>query len=166
MFNVFAQILVFNIVFVFVHRPYARVNQHMPAIRVYLDVENDMRPDFRLSREAFHGILSILSQRRDHGWGPTFEVLLFVYWLAHAVSYRVAARAFDMPNSTVCRILQRVAFDIRRCKAKVISVPTANMLGDIGRGFGQLAQRDAFNNAVGAIGGCHIRNKKNQAQSV
>ena len=128
----------------------------MPSIRVYLDVENDMRPDFRLSREAFHGILNILSQRRAHGWEPTFEVLLFFHWLAHGVSYRVAARAFDVPKSTVCRIVHRVAFDIRRCKATVISFPTANMLGDIGRGFGQLAQHDAFNNAVGAIDGCHI----------
>lgn len=80
---------------------------------------------------------------------------LFIGW-HNGVSYRVAARAFDVPKSTVCRIVHRVAFDIRRCKANVISFPTANMLGDIGRAFGQLAQHDAFNNAVGAIDGCHI----------
>ena len=33
------------------------------------------------------------------------------------------------------------------------------MLGDIGRGFCQLAQPDAFNNALGAIDGCHFRIK-------
>ena len=85
----------------------------------------------------------------------------FIGW-PKVLSYRVTARAFDAksPKSTVCRVVHRVSSDICRCKGKVISFPAASMLGDIGRGFGQLAQHDAFNNAVGAIDGCHIRIKR------
>ncbi|KAL7394000.1 hypothetical protein ABVT39_019127 [Epinephelus coioides] len=70
-----------------------------------MDPERDMKADFRLSRQAFTGLLTILSQERDHGWGHHLEALIFVLWLAHGVSYRVTAQAFDVPKTTVFRVV-------------------------------------------------------------
>uniref|UniRef100_UPI003AAC81F6 putative nuclease HARBI1 n=1 Tax=Centroberyx gerrardi TaxID=166262 RepID=UPI003AAC81F6 len=141
------------------HTQYARLNTHVPVLRMYMDVERDMKIDFRMSRQAFNGLLNILHQERDHGWGHNIEVLIFVFWLAHGVSYRVTAWAFHVPKSTIFRVVHRIAKEIRRCKSKVIFFPSPNTLEEVGRGFGQLAQHEAFNKAVGAIDGCHIRIK-------
>uniref|UniRef100_UPI003AAF2656 putative nuclease HARBI1 n=1 Tax=Centroberyx gerrardi TaxID=166262 RepID=UPI003AAF2656 len=141
---------------------YARLNTHVPVLRMYMDVERDMRIDFRMSRQAFSGLLNILHQERDHGRGHHLEVLIFVFWLAHGVSYRVTARAFDVPKSTIFRVVHRIAKEIRRCKPKVIFFPSPNTLEEVGRGFGQLAQHEAFDEAVGAVDGCHIRIKPNK----
>ncbi|XP_062314593.1 putative nuclease HARBI1 [Osmerus eperlanus] len=138
---------------------YARLNTHVPVLRLYMDVERDMKSDFRMSRQAFNGLLNILQQERDHGWGHNLEVLIFVFWLAHGASYRSTAQAFDVPKSTIFRVVHRIAKEIRRCKSKVIFFRSPNTLEEVGLGFGQLARHKAFNKAVGAIDCCHIRIK-------
>lgn len=59
-----------------IQRQYALLNT-VPVLRVYMDPERDMKVDFRLSRQAFTGLLAILTQERDHGWGHHLEAHIF-----------------------------------------------------------------------------------------
>ena len=63
-----------------------------------MDVKRGMRNDFVVSRQALNGLLNILNQETDHGWGHHLEILISVFWLAHGLSYGVMAQAFDVPN--------------------------------------------------------------------
>lgn len=131
----------------------------MPVLQVYLHPEEDLKPDYRLSRESMNGLMRVLKRDQDHGWGYPLEILIFVYWLAHGISYRVAARAFSVPKSTVCRVVHRIAQSIMDSAHKVICYPKQEELEDIGKGFGRLAHHKAFDKAVGAVDGCLIRIK-------
>lgn len=76
------------------------------------------------------------------GWDP--EIDTFLFSLASATFYRVAARAFDMVNN----IPGSAQGECKRC----CSHPTAEELPH----FTRLAGSAAFNWVVGAIVGCHI----------
>lgn len=39
---------------------------------------------------------------------------MFLYWLAHAASYKVVASAFNIPKSTVHRVVHRVVHKVSR----------------------------------------------------
>lgn len=120
----------------------------------------DTRPDFRLSRASSTALLQLLDQRRVHGWSPTNELLVFLFWLASGSSYRVVSRAFDMPTSTVHQLIYRVTGAMTRLTPHVISVPnTLDAQREVGAGFRQLAGHPAFQWSLGAIDGCHIRIK-------
>ncbi|KAG9261450.1 protein ALP1-like, partial [Astyanax mexicanus] len=100
------------------------------------------------------------SLRNHHGWGPTIEVLVFLFWLASGASYRVVSRAFSIPKTTVCRIVHRVSEELMGILSRVICVPaTAEEQQEIGQGFERLSQNPALRKARGAIDGCHIRIK-------
>ncbi len=86
-------------------------------------------------------------------------MLVFVFWLASATSYRVVSRAFDIPQSTVHDIVHRVANKIVSKRAQVISFPAVEELQEIGDGFAHLAGSAFFKNAVGSIDGCQVRIK-------
>lgn len=60
------------------------------------DVERDMRPDHRMNRQSISGLIQILLGmiKHEHGWKQYIEVLVFAYWLAHALSYRVTSQTF------------------------------------------------------------------------
>ncbi|KAM3619981.1 uncharacterized protein V6R79_016682 [Siganus canaliculatus] len=128
---------------------YARLNAWVPVLRILMVPEQDIRPSFRLTKVA------TLKQERDHGWGQSLEVLIFVYWLAHGTSYGVTAEAFDIPNSTI----HRIAREIRKARSKMTIFPSCDTLDEVVWWFGVLAQHGAFNKAVGATDGCHIRIK-------
>ncbi|CAJ1086660.1 putative nuclease HARBI1 [Xyrichtys novacula] len=134
-------------------------NIHVRVLRVYLDPECSMKPEFRLSRQAFTSLLRILHQERDHGWGQNLEILMFTYWLAHGLSYKVTADTFDIPKTTVLRAIHKTAKAIREARSRVIHFPPPHSLEEVGQGFARLARHQAFNKAVGAIDGCHIRIK-------
>ena len=55
------------------------------------DFQKSQKRDFRLSRRAMHGLQRLLRRDQDHGWGQELEVLIYVYWLAHGLSYRVVS---------------------------------------------------------------------------
>lgn len=134
----------------------------MPLLQIYFDAERDMRPDYRLNRKSVSNLIQILldTNPHDHGWGKHLEVLIFIYWLAHALSYRVTARTFSIPKSTVCRVVHKIAREIKAVAAGwVICYPRPDQLHAIGLGFAQLERHHAFQKAVGAIDGCHIRIK-------
>ncbi|RXN03377.1 nuclease HARBI1 [Labeo rohita] len=59
---------------------------------------SDLRPSLRLSRQSITSLIAALRSDFDHGWETDIEVLVFLYWLAHAASYRVVSMAFDIPK--------------------------------------------------------------------
>ncbi|CAL8359086.1 unnamed protein product [Arctogadus glacialis] len=40
----------------------------MPVLRLYLDGETDLRPDYRLNRGSLEHLMAITRSRQDHGW--------------------------------------------------------------------------------------------------
>ncbi|CAK6977623.1 putative nuclease HARBI1 [Scomber scombrus] len=94
---------------------------------------------------------------KDHGWGKSFEVLVFVYWLACGTSYRVVSEAFDIPRTTCHDMIHRVSKAIQGVFRKLIHFPDMEELGEIGAGFQQLSGCPAFTKVAGSIDGCHVR---------
>ncbi|RXN16397.1 nuclease HARBI1 [Labeo rohita] len=45
----------------------------------------------------------------DHGWERHIEVLVFLYWPAHAASYTVVSQTFDILKTSVHDIVHRVS---------------------------------------------------------
>ncbi len=104
-------------------------------------------------------LIAALKSDSDHGWEKDIEVLVFLYWLAHAASYRVVSLAFDIPKSTVHNIVHRISRAVIGILRRVITLPTLDDLEEVGAGFAQLAGSPAFRMVAGAIDGCHIRIK-------
>ncbi|CAL9708123.1 unnamed protein product [Knipowitschia caucasica] len=138
---------------------YCKVNVVVPILRLWLDVELDTKPDFRLSRQAMHSLQCVMRRAQDHGWGNEYEVLIYVYWLAHGLSYRVVSRVFSIPRSTVHRVVHRVAQFIWNNLHRAISFPKMADIDAVSNGFAELAGTPLLNKAVGAIDGCHVRIK-------
>ncbi|XP_064198122.1 uncharacterized protein LOC135258585 [Anguilla rostrata] len=138
---------------------YGRINVSVPILTKFFDEDQDLRPDFRLSRREIRSLLRMLPNMRDHGWGYTLDVLTFVYWLACGTSYRVVSEVFAVPRSTVHRMVHAIADDLISILLRVIHLPETGDLEAIGEGFCRLAGHSAFRKAVGAIDGCHIRLK-------
>lgn len=143
-------------------RSYCRLNNNMPILRLWFNVEAELKQAFRLSRRAMHGLQRLLQREQDHGWGNQLEVLIYVYWLAHGLSYSVVSRVFNVPKSTVHRSIHRVAWNIMTNLKRAISSPLAGELHAVGQGFVQLSGRLAFSNIVWAIDGSHVRIKPPQ----
>ncbi|ROL44324.1 hypothetical protein DPX16_8746 [Anabarilius grahami] len=138
---------------------YCMVNHNVPILQLWLDEELELRQDFRLSRTAMNALQRLLQRETDHGWGHQLETLIYVYWLAHGLSYRVVSSVFNVPKATVHRVIHRVAQNIWVNLKKAISFPQAEELQAVGQGFAQLSRTHAFKNVVGAIDGTHIRIK-------
>ncbi|XP_073694470.1 uncharacterized protein [Garra rufa] len=120
--------------------PYCQLNVTVPILKLFLDRESNLRPYLRLNRQAIVNLIAALPHEVDHGWSKDIEVVMFLYWLAHAASYRVVASAFAIPKSTVHRVVHK-----------------GEEVEEIGAGFARLSGSPAFHMAVGAIDGCHIR---------
>ncbi|KAM4561961.1 uncharacterized protein V3H82_015823 [Fundulus diaphanus] len=138
---------------------YCCVNLNVPVLQLFFN-DHDTTPDFRLSRESLAVLLELLCQERRHGWGATIETLVFLFWLASGASYRVVARVFGMPRSTVHCIVHRVTEEVVAIRHRVICLPkTPEDLAAVTQGFKGLARHRAFLKAAGAIDGCHVRIK-------
>ena len=140
---------------------YCKLNHNVPVLRLWFNVEAELKQDFRLSRRAMNSLQRLLQSEQDHGWGSQLEVLIYVFWLAHGLSYRVVSRVFNVPKSTVHRIIHKIANDIWINLKRVISFPQIAQLHAVGQGFAHLptSGTPAFSNVVGAIDGSHIRIK-------
>ncbi|KAK7909409.1 hypothetical protein WMY93_014093 [Mugilogobius chulae] len=138
---------------------YCLLNQRVPLLTLYFDGHSDLRPDFRLTRNTIRNLLGQLSIPNRQGWAHDVETLVFLFWLASGTSYRVVARAFDMPRSTVCDVVHRITDSILHLRHRVIRLPSDDDLPEVAAGFQQLAGSAAFNKVVGSIDGCHVRIK-------
>ncbi|KAL0153332.1 hypothetical protein M9458_051370, partial [Cirrhinus mrigala] len=138
---------------------YCHLNAAVPILRLYLDEAADHRAHLRLSLPSIRSLIGALRLESDHGWERDLEVLVFLYWLAHASSYRVVSQTFDIPKTSVHDIVHRVSKAVLGILRKVICFPTGDDLEAVGAGFAQLSGSPAFSRAVGAIDGCHIRMK-------
>ncbi|KAJ8368733.1 hypothetical protein SKAU_G00087610 [Synaphobranchus kaupii] len=138
---------------------YCKLNQEVPILRLWFNVEAELQQDFRLTRRAMQGLQRLLQREQDHGWGSQLEDLIYVYWLAHGLSYRVVSSVFGVPKSTVHRVVHRVAQLIWKNLKLAIRFPLPEELDAIGQGFGQLSGTPVLNSVVSAIDGCHFRVK-------
>lgn len=98
-----------------------------------------------------NGLMTVLKRDQDYGWGYPLEILIFVYWLAHGISYRAVARAFSVLKSTICQVVHRIAQAIMENAHKIIRYPNQEEWEDIGRGFRHLARHNSFAKAAGAV---------------
>ncbi|XP_018934436.2 putative nuclease HARBI1 [Cyprinus carpio] len=120
----------------------------------------DTRPDFRLGREAIQQLTVALKTDRQHGWGPTLETLVFLFWLATGSAYRVVSRVFSMPLPTVHRVVHKIVDEVVAVLPQFVHFPrTQEELQVVGDGFARLANHQAFGKTAGAVDGCHIRIK-------
>ena len=67
--------------------------------------------------------------------GTEISTLVFLFWLASATSYRVLARAFDMPRPSVHRVVHRVSAKIAALLYTAVRHPTAEELPRLGARF-------------------------------
>uniref|UniRef100_A0A3Q1ETY1 DDE Tnp4 domain-containing protein n=1 Tax=Acanthochromis polyacanthus TaxID=80966 RepID=A0A3Q1ETY1_9TELE len=81
--------------------------------------------DFRLTRQSVALLIRLIRSPRDHGWGQELEVLAFLYSLAHGLSLSVVACAFGMPKSTMHRVIQKVAGEIKAKMGQIFHVVSA-----------------------------------------
>ncbi|XP_041840404.1 protein ALP1-like [Melanotaenia boesemani] len=68
---------------------YCKMNHNVPILRLWFNVEAELQQDFRLSRRAMTSLQRLLQGEQDHGWGRQLEVLIYVFWLAHGLSYQI-----------------------------------------------------------------------------
>ncbi|KAL2096830.1 hypothetical protein ACEWY4_006037 [Coilia grayii] len=138
-------------------RQYCVVNRTVPLLRLYFDGHSCLQPDFRLTRRSFNALLDTLGRQYDHGWGPEIETLVFLFWLASATSYRVVARAFDMPRSTVHRVVHKVSKKVANLLHTVVRHPTGQELPRLGARFARPLLMTAYfiDVVVGFCGSVH-----------
>ncbi|XP_030266715.1 putative nuclease HARBI1 [Sparus aurata] len=137
-------------------RMYAQLNDQVSILATFFSGA-EVKPAFRLSRNSITMLLQMLPREKSHGWSHLLEVLVTLYWLACGASYRVTSNVFSIPLATVCRIVHRVVDDMMTILPRVIHFPRAEEMAEVGAGFAQLANHEAFRAAPGAIDGCHIR---------
>ncbi|XP_041842231.1 protein ALP1-like isoform X1 [Melanotaenia boesemani] len=123
---------------------YCQVNKKVPLLTMYFDGHSDLRPDFRLNRDTISGLIGQLWATDHHDWAKHLDTLVFLFWLASGTSYRVVARAFDMPKATVCDVVHRVAETILALRRRVINFPSLDGLAEVSAGFQKLGGSAAF----------------------
>ncbi|KAJ8014473.1 hypothetical protein DPEC_G00040600 [Dallia pectoralis] len=138
---------------------YCHLNPAVPILRIYFEDGPDLRPNLRLARQSIQSLIAAVKPDCDHGWEKEVEVLVFLYWLAHAASYQAVSLAFDIPKSTVHDIVHRMSKAVLSILKHLIAFPSADDLEAVGAGFAQLAGSPAFCVVAGAIDGCHVRIK-------
>ncbi|KAF3836890.1 hypothetical protein F7725_004354 [Dissostichus mawsoni] len=122
---------------------YCIINATVPVLQRYF-ADEDTRPDFRLGREAIQQLLVALKTERQHGWGPTLETLVFLFWIASGSAYRVVSRVFDVPLPSVHRIVHRMVDEVVAVLPQFVRLPRVEDLPGVGEGFAPLAHHQAF----------------------
>ncbi|XP_033976880.1 protein ALP1-like [Trematomus bernacchii] len=84
-----------------------------------------------------------LGPERRQAWGHHMTILTTVYWLEHGLSYSVVSRAFQVPLSTVHRLVHQGVEDIAALRHSLIKLPAGPELEEVGQGFQQLANSPA-----------------------
>ncbi|KAF3856784.1 hypothetical protein F7725_017507 [Dissostichus mawsoni] len=134
------------------HSPYyKRLNSSVPVLKLYFG-DGCLLKDFRISRDSLEALMRCLGPERRQAWGHHMTVLTTVYWLAHGLSYSVVSQAFQVPLSTVHRLVHQGVEDIAALRHTVIRLPAGPELEEVGQGFQQLANSPAFSSCVGGQG--------------
>uniref|UniRef100_A0A3Q3F1G4 DDE Tnp4 domain-containing protein n=1 Tax=Labrus bergylta TaxID=56723 RepID=A0A3Q3F1G4_9LABR len=108
--------------------------------------------------DALNLLMATLEEDHStHGWGREVEMLVFLYWLASATSYRVVAEAFAIPTQTVFDLVHKASKRVLAIVKRVIRFPTAAEMDRVGAGFARLAGSAVFARVAGSIDGCHVR---------
>ncbi|XP_041810051.1 protein ALP1-like [Chelmon rostratus] len=128
----------------------------VPLLAIYYDGQEDLMADYRLRRQSIQALMRILPSRRTQGWPHEVHILCTIYWLTHGLSYSVVSRAFNVPKSTVCRMVHTGVENIAALRQEVIRLPAPGALDAVGHAFAQLANSPVFSGCVGAIDGCHV----------
>ncbi|CAL8369403.1 unnamed protein product [Gadus morhua 'NCC'] len=63
---------------------YCALNLNMPVLRIWLDVESELRQDFRLSRTAMRSLQRLLHREQDHGWVVSLHHQRNKFWRLNA----------------------------------------------------------------------------------
>ncbi|XP_034056963.1 protein ALP1-like [Gymnodraco acuticeps] len=128
--------------------PIAILNPHVPVLAAFFDGQKDLMQDYRLGRQ---------SPAED----PAIK--------EHT---SVVSRAFDVPKSTVCRLVHTGVQQIAALRQEVIKLPPPGELEEVGQEFARLANSPAvcdgkgffLNTFVGDPGSVHdTRVLKNSA---
>lgn len=114
------------------------------------------RLNIRIKYSTFVLFTRELKPKR-HGWHKDFECILFLFWLAAGLSYRVVANVFGVPRSTAFRVCTLILEDSLTLISKFIKLPNNNEVNEIGRQFSRKGESDIFLNAAGAIDGCIVK---------
>ncbi len=128
----------------------------LPVLRLYLDKEVDLKPDYRLNRAFLEHLIGITCSQQDHEWGHYLEVPVFVFWLASATSYRVVSQSFNIPCTTVHDMVHKVSRKLLKITNQIICFPSLAKQEDVGNRFTCLAGSPAFSKVVGCIDSCQI----------
>ena len=133
--------LLFTYLSIFAHlllqaRHYCQINATVPVLQRFFQGE-DTRPAFRLSRQAIQVLLGVLQTERQHGWGPTMETLVFLFWIATGA---IVSRAFGIPLSSVHRMVHSIAEEVVAVRGSFIKLPSNDEeVKAMGEGFALLA---------------------------
>ncbi|CAG5855637.1 unnamed protein product [Menidia menidia] len=138
---------------------YCVLNRQAGVLALYFDEQSDLRPDFCLSRPTIAHLIQVLSSSSNCGWGQALEVLVFLFWLASATSYKFVSRAFGIPRTTVYEVVRKMANKVIGLQKRIISLPSSDELTNIAAGFERLSGSRAFSKVVGSLDGCHVRIK-------
>ncbi|XP_030202577.1 uncharacterized protein LOC115535467 [Gadus morhua] len=145
-------------------RHYCQISATVPVLQRFFQGE-DTRPDFRLSQQAIQVLLGVLQTERQHGWGPTMETLVFLFWIATGAAYRVVSRAFGIPMSSVHRMVHSIAEEVVAVRGSFIKLPSNDEeVKAMGEGFALLAGHPAFAKAAGAKDGSHASQPNTQGE--
>ncbi|XP_059474251.1 uncharacterized protein LOC132195949 [Neocloeon triangulifer] len=134
-------------------------NFTLKIFKCYLERNDEVfRSHFRLHITTYQKLISFLfEEEKVHGWSLEIELMIFLYWLATGCSYHVASASFEMPKSTIIRIIHKYLKMFASNLKKFVKLPKADELSGIGAGFCALAKNDCFKEAVGAIDGCRVK---------
>ncbi|KAF3836208.1 hypothetical protein F7725_028766, partial [Dissostichus mawsoni] len=122
------------------HNPiYRQLNSSVPLLKLYFEGDGCLLKDYRISR-----LDAVSGPEKRQAWGHHMTILTTLYWLAHGLSYSVVSRAFQVPLSTVHRLVHQGVEDIATLRHSLIKLPAGPELEEVGQGFQQLANSPAF----------------------
>ena len=141
--------------------------EHAPKIEGFAEnvllfyEEYDFKQDFRINRSTFDIILQRINiDLLPTGFGgkeavsPAKQLLIFLWFLANPVSYRVIARTFDVSKSTARSIVVSLSSVISNLRFEIIRLPSPNHQRRTSR---EEAAKTRVPGIVGYIDGTHIR---------
>lgn len=135
------------------------IGRNLKIFKIYFERDDlKFKQHFRLNISTFHKLINFLfNDEKPHGWSIEVELMIFLFWLASGCSYRIVGVSFEMPRSTICRILHKYLKLFAKNIEQFVALPKEEDLERIGIGFCKLANNMCFEKAVGALDGCHVK---------